>query len=169
MKGRRITFELLELYDWQGVERRLERQAAKGWRLEKIVSPFWYYRRAKPAQVRYAVTYLPNVGEATPRPDPEAQALDAVCTAAGWEKICDWNGMQIFSNEQPDPLPLETDERLRLQAIHQTLKRHWMGPDVPPCRTAIPFAFVLLGLARVRANTTHLARDALLRCAVPGI
>ena len=95
--------------------------------LEKIVSPFWYYRRAKPAQVRYAVTYLPNVGEATPRPDPEAQALDAVCTAAGWEKICDWNGMQIFSNEQPDPLPLETDERLRLQAIHQTLKRHWMG------------------------------------------
>ena len=127
MKDRRIAFELLELYDWQGVERRLERQAAKGWRLEKIVSPFWYYRRAKPAQVRYAVTYLPNVGEATPRPDPEAQALDAVCTAAGWEKICDWNGMQIFSNEQPDPLPLETDERLRLQAIHQTLKRHWMG------------------------------------------
>ena len=29
------------------------------------------------------------------------------------------NGMQIFSNEQPDPLPLETDERLRLQAIHK--------------------------------------------------
>ena len=56
MKDRRIAFELLELYDWQGVERRLERQAAKGWRLEKIVSPFWYYRRAKPAQVRYAVT-----------------------------------------------------------------------------------------------------------------
>ena len=127
MKDRRIAFELLELYDWHGVERRLERQAAKGWRLEKIVSPFWYYRRAKPAQVRYAVTYLPNVGEATPRPDPEAQALDAVCTAAGWEKICDWNGMQIFSNEQPNPLPLETDERLRLQAIHQTLKRQWMG------------------------------------------
>ena len=127
MKDRRIAFELLELYDWQGVERRLERQAAKGWRLEKIVSPLWYYRRTKPAQVRYAVTYLPNVGEATPRPDPEAQALDAVCTAAGWEKICDWNGMQIFSNEQPDPLPLETDERLRLQAIHQTLKRQWMG------------------------------------------
>ena len=72
MKGRRIAFELLELYDWQGVERRLERQAAKGWRLEKIVSPFWYYRRAKPAQVRYAVTYLPNVGEATPRPDPRS-------------------------------------------------------------------------------------------------
>ena len=39
MKDRRITFELLELYDWQGVERRLERQAAKGWQLEKIVSP----------------------------------------------------------------------------------------------------------------------------------
>ena len=39
MKDRRIAFELLELYDWQGVERRLERQAVKGWRQKKIVSP----------------------------------------------------------------------------------------------------------------------------------
>ena len=77
--------------------------------------------------------------------------------------------MQIFSNEQPDPLPLETDERLRLQAIHQTLKRHWMGPMVLVAVLLIPFAFVLLGLAGVRAGTIHLARDALLRCAVPGI
>ena len=148
MKDRRIAYELLELYDWQGVERRLERRAAKGWRLEKIVSPLWYYRRAKPAPVHYAVTYLPNVGEATPRPDPEAQALDAVCTAAGWEKVCDWNGMQIFANEQPDPLPLETDERLRLQAIHQTLKRHWMGPMV--ILAVLFFLLFLLNLGSLR-------------------
>ena len=170
MKGRRITFELLELYDWQGVERRLERQAAKGWRLEKIVFPLLVLpRRAKPAQVRYAVTYLPNVGEATPRPDPEAQALDAVCTAAGWEKICDWNGMQIFSNEQPDPLPLENGRTPAPAGHPPNVETAMDGPDGPPRRTAIPFAFVLLGRAGVRANTIHLARDALLRCAVPGI
>ena len=129
MKDRRIAFELLELYDWQGVERRLERQAAKGWRLEKIVSPFWYYRRTKPAQVRYAVTYLPNVGAA----------------AAG-------NGRTPAPAGHPSNVETALD-----------------GPDVPPCRTAIPFAFVLLGRPGVRANTIHLARDALLRCAVPGI
>lgn len=115
-----------DLCDWKGVERRLRRMAAKGWRLDRITNYAWRYRQAPPADVHYAVTYLPDLAEDTPRPDPDERALTDLCEAAGWQKVDDWNGMLIYQNEQPDPLPLVTDEALRLANIHVAMRRRWL-------------------------------------------
>lgn len=70
MKKSRLRMNLYELCDWKAIEHHLARQAAKGWRLRRAEGSFWRYERAEPACVQYEVTYLPSVGETTPRPDP---------------------------------------------------------------------------------------------------
>ena len=125
MKDRIRRLEIFNLYDYQGVEEHLSAMAAKGWRLEKANNSLWTYRRTAPAQVRYAVTYSPELSQFDPGPTEGQARLEDLCEAAGWEKVCDWLQMQIFSTEAKDPVPLETDEALRLENIHQTVKKHF--------------------------------------------
>ena len=82
MKPTKREFSLYQLYDYQGVEHHLEAMAAKGWRLERIGPYFWHYRRAEPAQVSYAVTYVSDGSLFNPRPTENQERLDELCAAA---------------------------------------------------------------------------------------
>ena len=121
---RKTMFNFRSLCDWQGVERSLTRMAAKGWRLE-YTSPLggWCYRRAKPATRYLRVTYLPGLSAYDPDPNLDEAELTALCEAAGWQKVCGWGKMMIYSNDQPDPVPLITDERFRLKTVHAAMLR----------------------------------------------
>lgn len=121
---RKIVYNTHSLCDWQGVERSLTRMAAKGWRLE-YTSPLggWCYRRAEPAKIHYAITYLPGLSAYDPDPNLDEAELNDLCEAAGWQKVCGWGKMMIYSNDQPDPVPLITDERLRLKTVHAAMLR----------------------------------------------
>ena len=125
MKNRKRRFVNFNLYDYQAVEEHLSAMAARGWRLEKAGNQIWTYRRAEPAKVRYAVTYSPSLSQFDPGPTEGQERLEDLCAAAGWEKVCGWLQMQIFSTEAENPVPLETDEALRLENIHRTVKRHF--------------------------------------------
>lgn len=116
----------LDLYDYRGVERHLADMAAKGWRLEKAGARIWIYRRAEPARIHYAVTYIPDSSQFNPGPTKSQQSLAELCAAAGWEKVCDWYQMQIFVSAAEKPVPLETDEALRLEVIHRSMKRNFL-------------------------------------------
>ena len=111
------------LFDYRGVEAHLMKMAARGWRLEKVGTYFWTYRRAEPARVTYAVTYLPDASQFDPDPSEQQASLAELCAAAGWETAADWGQMQIFVNERPDPVPLETDESVRLEVIRRSMKK----------------------------------------------
>ena len=119
MKDRKASLNLYSPCDWKAVERHLTRMAAKGWRLEYVGHACWHYRRAAPAAVHYAVTWLPGLSAYAPEPTVEEADLSDLCAAAGWQKVCGWGNMMIYANDQPDPVPLITDERLRLQNLHQ--------------------------------------------------
>ena len=129
------------LFDYRGVEEHLMKMAARGWRLEKIGPWFWTYRRAEPAQVAYAVTYLPSVSQFSPEPSADRENLEELCAAAGWEPVAEWVQMQIFANERPDPVPLETEESVRLEIIHRSMKKNFL-----------PWTMVVLVLALVMAG-----------------
>ena len=126
MKTTKREFNLYQLFDYQGVERHLEAMATKGWRLERIGTYFWQYRRAEPAPATYAVTYISDASLFNPQPTENQERLDELCAAAGWKKVCDWAQMQIFVSEQPDPVPLETDDAVRIQAIHRSMKKNFL-------------------------------------------
>nr|WP_325213159.1 DUF2812 domain-containing protein [uncultured Oscillibacter sp.] len=118
------------LYDYRGVEEHLSAMAARGWRLEKAGLTFWKYRRAEPAQVRYAVTYSDSASWFNPGPTEQQQSLEELCGAAGWTKVCDWLQMQIFCTADPAAVPLETDEALRLEGIHRSMKKNFIPTNL---------------------------------------
>ena len=140
MRERKREFGVYQLFDYRGVEEHLTKMAAKGWRLEKVGPYFWTYCRAEPAQVTYAVTYLPDASQFDPDPSERQASLAELCAAAGWEKAADWGQMQIFVNERPNPVPLETDEAVRLEVIRRSMKKSFL-----------PWGFVVLVLAAVMA------------------
>ena len=125
-KKRRLAWYL----PWDGtyVERRLEKMARKGWRLEKADNLFWTYRRAEPADLRYAMTYFPAASVFDSGPTGEQMTYADYCAAAGWELVSNYGPLQIFVNDRPDPVPIETDEGEKLTAIHGAMKKMLLLP-----------------------------------------
>lgn len=125
MRDVKYRLENFTLYDYRGVERHLEVMEAKGWRLEKT-GTIWKYRRTAPKKVHYAVTYVPEASEFNPAPTAGQENLAELCAAAGWEKVADWFQMQIFRSEQPDPMPLETEEAVRLEVLQRAIRKNFL-------------------------------------------
>lgn len=142
MRNTKREFCSYLIFDYRGVEAHLSQMAARGWRLEKIGPWFWTYRRAEPAQVAYAVTYLPSVSQFSPEPSADRENLEELCVAAGWEPVAEWAQMQIFANQRPDPVPLETDESVRLEVIHRSMKKNFLPWNV----VGLVLALVMAGL-----------------------
>lgn len=140
MKNAKYQWNTFQPYDFRGVEAHLAAMAAKGWRLERARGSLWKYRRAEPAQVRYAVTYSGSASQFEPGPTEEEQSLEELCAAAGWTKVSDCLQMQIFSTEDPNAVPLETDENLRLENIHRCMWR-----SLIPGTIAILLLFLFIG------------------------
>ena len=124
MKRAAYRAETLSPFDLQGTEEHLSAMAAQGWRLESIGRFFWKYRPAEPAAVHYAVTAPPAAGEDGDLGD--RLFFEELCAAAGWEKVTDWAALQIYANGAENPVPLETDEPLRLETIHQSMRRTYL-------------------------------------------
>lgn len=122
MKNQTFRFTCFAPFDFQGVEKRLSAMAAKGWRLEKADGSLWSYRRAQPARVHCAVTCPPEGDGET----PDRLFFQDLCASAGWEKAADWAGMQIYTSEQEDPTPLETDPGLFLERVHRAMKSGYL-------------------------------------------
>ena len=142
MRNRKREFCSYLIFDYRGVEAHLSKMAAKGWRLEKIGPFFWTYRRAEPAQVTYAVTYLPSVSQFSPEPSADWENLEELCAAAGWQPVAGWVQMQIFANERPEPVPLETDDAVRLEVIHRSMKKNFLPWNV----VVLVIALMMVGL-----------------------
>ena len=130
MKDIKYRWNTLCIYDYRGVEDHLAAMAAQGWRLERAGNSVWKYRRAQPAQVRYAVTYSAGASQFNPGPTEGQESLEELCNAAGWEKVSDWFQMQIFSTEDPAAVPLETDEELRLENIHRSMRKNFLPANI---------------------------------------
>lgn len=142
MKDVKYRLENLALYDYRRVEEHLSAMAARGWRLERIGAWLWKYRRVEPARVRYAVTYIPDASRFNPGPTEGQQTLEELCGAAGWEKVTDWFQMQIYRSEAENPVPLETEESVRLEAVHRSMKRNFLPSNI----VLLLVSLVLLGL-----------------------
>ncbi len=122
MKKRRI--ELFAEYDCTGISRHLEKMAAKGWMIEKISNySCWTYRRTEPKNVHFAVSYYGNATVYDPQPTEKQERFYEYCAHTGWELICTKGPIQIFCNEQENPVPLETEPMLEVEAIHAIAKR----------------------------------------------
>lgn len=132
MKNRKWDFIPFSYYDRTGMERHLEQRAAQGWLLERISNFGWYYRRIQPKQLHFTVTYYLRASQFDPEPTEEQREFHDFCLQSGWKLAATSGQMQIFYNEEPDPVPIDTEPSLELERIGKVMKR------------LLPFQFILL-------------------------
>lgn len=113
-------------YDRTGISRHLEKMAARGWMLDHIGSGAWHYRREEPKKLRFSVVYFPAASQFDPEPTEELATFRDYCAAAGWQLAADTAQMQIFYNEQEDPVPIETDPAVELKNLRRSLRRSFL-------------------------------------------
>lgn len=123
MKVRKRRIEPFTFYDHTGIEAHLEKMAAKGWEFFQISTVFWHYRRAIPKKTHYAVTYFPQASEFDPEPSEGQQTFRDYCEEAGWKFVTSSAQMQVFCNDQENPVPIETDAAVQVENIHKVAKK----------------------------------------------
>lgn len=128
MRKTKRRMETLSFYDRTGVERHLEKMAAKGWMIDRISNLGWVYRRIEPQKLQFSVTYYPKASDFDPEPNEEQQMYHAFSAHAGWQYVCSWAQMQIFCTDQPDPVPIETDPELELETTHAAMVKGFLVP-----------------------------------------
>ena len=110
-------------YDRDAIAKYLEAMSAKGWQLESMGQYLWTYRRAEPRALRYAVAYYDTSAWDGVEPVGDMSEFFELCAHQGWQPVARCGGMQVFSSELDDPVPLETDPAVELSAVHKAAKR----------------------------------------------
>lgn len=139
MKTTKRRLEPYNLLNQAKICAHLEQMAQKGWLLEKITNFGWRYRKIAPKPLRFAVTYYPYASEFDPEPPEDQLQFYDFCAHTGWKLACAAAQMQIFYNEAPDPVPIQTEPELELQALHASAKR-----------SLLPSYWLLLGVAMLQ-------------------
>ena len=104
----------------------MERMAAEGWLLEKIGGFTWHYRRTEPKKLTFSVSYFPKASVFDPGPSEEQETFHDFCAHTGWTLAASSAQLQVFYNARPDPVPIDTDPALEVEAIHKAAKKSWM-------------------------------------------
>ena len=126
MKETKRRLETFSFYDRTGLEEHLARMAEEGWLLDKIGQFLWHYRRIEPKKLTFSVTYFPKASAFDPGPSEEQETFYDFCRHTGWVLAASSAQLQVFYNEGPDPVPIETDPVLEVESIHRTMKRSFL-------------------------------------------
>ena len=126
MKETKRRMELFSFYDRTGLERHLARMAQRGWLLCEIGQLFWHYRRIEPKTLRFCVCYFPKATVYDPGPSEGQEEFYSMCAHAGWVLAGASGQLQVFCNEQENPVPIDTDPALEVEAIHQSAKKTFL-------------------------------------------
>lgn len=140
MKELKRRLETFSFYDHSGMEKHLEEMAEQGWLLKEINRFTWVYRRIEPRKLHFAVTYYPKASEFDPEPQEGQMIYRDYSERSGWKFICQSAQMQIFYNEEEEPIPMETDPVVEVQTIHRAAKKGFLLSY-----------FILLGLSVLQA------------------
>lgn len=120
-KKRQIIFYQVD--DSEAISRHLSKMARKGWLLESVDNWYYIYRRGDPVEIKYAVTFFPEASCFDPGLLEGQETYAEYCEAAGWELAASYGPVQYFRTTNPDPLPIETDETMKLAAIRKTMRK----------------------------------------------
>ena len=126
MKDTKRRVEFFSFYDHTGIEQHLEKMAAKGWMLDRLGTYLWYYRRCEPKPMKFCVTYYPRASQFDPEPSEGELDFRAFCQRTGWKLAASSAQLQIFYNEDPDAVPIETDPVLEIDTLHRAAKKSFL-------------------------------------------
>lgn len=123
MKEVKRRLETFSFYDRSGLEAHLVKMAARGWLPEKIGRAVWTYRKIEPKKLSFSVCYFPEATQFDPGPSEGQETFYDFCAHTGWILAAANAQLQVFYNEREDPVPIETDPVLEVEAIHRAMER----------------------------------------------
>lgn len=119
MKRELMMYSLLE---FPRLEKRLEQRAAEGWMLKKAGTFLWTYEEIEPKQVHFSIVFFPKTNALEPEPSDSLVMMREFCEKTGWKLAAEIGQMQIFCNEEKNPVPIETEAWIQVKNIHGTAK-----------------------------------------------
>lgn len=138
--------ESFTFYDTDDIAAHLSRMAEEGWALASIGRYFWKYTAMEPEKRTYGITFFPDVSAFDTEPSAAQEDFIAYCEEAGWNYVTQWQQMQIFYTTAENPIPLETDEALRLETTHRAMRKNYL-----PAMAAL-FVIILIQLFQCVSN-----------------
>ncbi len=127
MRNTKLAYLGDTIYDYEGIQRKLEREALKGWKLlKKQGKSTMKFERINPSPLKYAVTYFHEASEFNSEPTENQAVFIEMCEASGWEYVCSAGQMLIFCSDKENPTPIETGEQQKLNSIHKSMKAGYL-------------------------------------------
>ena len=134
--------------DTAAMARHLEKRAEQGWLLERADNWWLRYRRSEPAELHYAVAFFPEATIFDAAPVEGQETYYDYCRAAGWEYVCSYGSIQYFRNPRPYPVPIETDEALKLKTLRRVMLRTVVLMNMVWLLLAVSWCFNLISSFR---------------------
>jgi uncharacterized membrane protein YqhA len=128
--NRKRRIESFRFNDFDAIEKHLANMAQKGWHIEKITPFYWQYRRINPTVRQYTITYFAQASDFSPYPTSNQELFYDYCNECGYQLAVTWAQMQIFYTDTENSIPIETDEALKLNSIHQAMKKNFLPSTV---------------------------------------
>ena len=150
MKDTKRQFKMFSFFDFDGIANHMEKMAAEGWMLSQTTNRYWVYRRAEPKKLKFAVTYFPQASEFDPHPTEELQAFNEFCEMAGWKPAASMAQMQLYYNENENPLPIETDPLVQVNTIHTAMKKNFIPSTL--LMMVLSLAVLVMNVAKFFTN-----------------
>lgn len=123
MKTTRREFIPFSFYDHTGMEKHLEKMARKGWMVEELSNLGWKYRAIEPQRLHFYVSFDTRASQFEPEPTEEQATFQEFCARSGWKLAAFSGQMQIFYNEEEDPLPIQTDPEMEIRMVGKLARR----------------------------------------------
>ena len=128
-KETKCGFGGVSMYDQQGIEKKLADMARKGWLIEEMQNAFfWNYCRIEPKELHFAAVYAAMTFDVDADSAAAQKEKDELCARDGWIAAASWGGngfLRVYYNEQPDPVPIETDPVVQTESIYAAMKKRW--------------------------------------------
>lgn len=102
----------------------LEKMAKKGWYLKKIsLSGINCFERGEPKTVHCAAVVMPDSSQFDSENREEVRRFREYCEETGWKLRYGGSIWQIFYSDEETPIPIETDDALRVEAVKSVMLR----------------------------------------------
>lgn len=125
----------LFLYDYtecDALKEYLEDMALKGWIL-KDINTFLTFEKREPQKLTYSVEVFDKASIFDTKLEKKAEEYVEYCSYAGWKLVCNFEKFHIFVATNENPVPIQTDERIKYQTIvKSTLKKNVLNWIVLP-------------------------------------
>ena len=116
--------------DILGIERKLEKMAAKGLFIETIGPIFWTYKKAKPKQLKYTITYFKEGSIYNCKATDNQKIYFEFGESIGWQFVCEFNQLQVFCSDDINCMSFETDEYEKFMNIKKCTKKSYLKDEV---------------------------------------